>query len=134
MKISTILINLWKDWSEKKNEDINYNIKNQQGDITTCPTDIKRFTNEMGKFLERHKLTKLTHNLSDLLSIKETEFVVKSSNKENPRQRRMHWWILANIQGRTTTVLLNSSRTFLMRATLFWYPNDTKALQENVPH
>lgn len=60
----------------EKNEDINCNIGNEHGDITMCPTDVE-ITNEMDKFLERHKPIQLTHNLSSLLSMRTIVSVVR---------------------------------------------------------
>ena len=57
---------------------------------------------EMDKFLEKYNLPKVNQevieNLTRLIKNMEIEFVIKkSSNKQNPRSRRLHSWILPKI-------------------------------------
>lgn len=56
------------------------------------------------KFLETHKVTKLTQeeleNLNGHITSKETELVIKTHPKQQARIRWFYWWFLSNFRRR----------------------------------
>lgn len=58
----------------------------------------------MVKFLERHKLAKLTQKENSPIFIKWIEFALKYIlTKKNFRPRYLHSWVVPNIWGRNNT-------------------------------
>lgn len=69
---------------------------------------------EIDRFLERHKIPQLIQeeieNLNrPIISKKKKIHHLKSSCKEKPRPRCLHWWILSDISKRSN---INSLHTF----------------------
>ena len=114
--------------NKKRENTQNSKIRNERGKRTTHFGEIKRITGEypgqlctnevdnleeIDKFLEKHKLPKLTQeleNLNRIITNKEVKLVIeKLSTKKNPKLRWFHSWILSNIQRRVNT---SSSENF----------------------
>ena len=104
--------NSWTDLG-KRRADSDPQKQNEGGDITTEITEIKSirkeltiacklyYLDEMHKFLEKHKLPKVTQN-GNLSRITTSGWISKqkTTHKEKPRPRGCHSRILQNIQSR----------------------------------
>ena len=89
-----------------KRENTNINIRDETGDISPDPADIKRKIKEYSAYTNWYlrwnesisqKAQTTTDNLNAPITLKEIEFIILKPPKDISRPRLFHWKILPNI-------------------------------------